>query len=103
MIRNIHTEINKEMEHEHHTHQLKFKNLFINTNQELVVFMPRSCHVCRSEGFQALTRLTVSLNDKSIIATLDITDNGLLQEGQVSLSSSAQKKLSCKEGDTLVI
>ena len=77
----------------HHIHELIFKNLHIDTNQELVVFMPASCHVCKSEGFQALTRVTVSFDNKSIIATLNVTNDGLLREGEISLSESAAKKL----------
>lgn len=87
----------------HHTHQLIFKNLFIDTNQELVVFMPRSCHVCKSEGFQALTRLTVTLNGNNIVADLNVTEDGLLKEGEISLSLSAIKKLGCVEGDALEV
>lgn len=94
----------KEQHHNgHHTHQLTFRNLFIDTNQELVVFMPRNCHVCKSEGFQALTRLTVSLNGNSIIADLNVTEDGLLKEGEISLSLSAIKKLGCIEGDALEV
>lgn len=94
----------KQQDHNgHHVHQLVFKNLFIDTNQELVVFMPRSCHVCRSEGFQALTRLTISLNGKSIVADLNVTEDGLLEEGEISLSVSAIKKLCCNEGDVLEV
>lgn len=94
----------KQQHHsEYHTHQLIFRNLFIDTNQELVVFMPRSCHVCKSEGFQALTRLTVSLNGNSIIADLNVTEDGLLKEGEISLSLSAIKKLGCIEGDALEV
>ncbi len=88
---------------EHHVHQLSFKNLFIDTNQELVVFMPRSCHVCKSEGFRALTRVTVSFKNKSIIAALNITNDRLLQEGQISLSESAIRKLNVREGDLLQV
>lgn len=88
---------------EGHIHQLAFKNLGIDTNQELVVFMPASCHVCKSEGFQALTRVTVSLNGKSIIAALNVTSDGLLPEGEISLSESAAKKLAVQEGDWLSV
>ncbi|MGL1400034.1 hypothetical protein ACSTI4_23860, partial [Vibrio parahaemolyticus] len=68
-------------------------NLGIDTNQELVVFMPASCHVCKSEGFQALTRLSISFHGFSIIAGLNITSDGLLKEGEISLSKSAIEKL----------
>jgi thymidine phosphorylase len=88
---------------EKHRHLLTFKNLHIDTNQELVVFMPASCHVCKSEGFQALTRVTVSLNDKSIIAALNVTSDGLLAEGEISLSESAAIKLAVQEGDLLSV
>ena len=90
-------------EHKHNMHLLKFKSLGIDTNQELVVFMPASCHVCKSEGFQALTRVTVSFNNKSIIATFNVTNNGLLQEGEISLSESAAKKLGVQEADLLSV
>ena len=88
---------------EKHQHLLTFKNLHIDTNQELVVFMPASCHVCKSEGFQALTRVIVSLNDKNIIAALNVTSDGLLAEGEISLSESAAIKLAVQDGDLLSV
>jgi len=91
------------MEHTHNTHLLQFKPLGIDTNQELVVFMPASCHVCKSEGFHALTRVTVSFESKSIIAALNVTNDGLLKEGEISLSESAVKKLGVQEGAFLQV
>lgn len=99
----VHHQHKKTNFREEHIHQLIFKNLFIDTNQELVVFMPASCHVCKSEGFQALTRVTVSFNNKSIIATLNVTNDGILQEGEISLSESAAKKLDVQQGDLLMV
>ena len=84
-------------------HSLLFKDLGIDTNQELVVFMPASCHVCKSEGFQALTRLSVSFNGSAIIAALNITTDGLLNEGEISLSKSAIQKLQVKDNDLLQV
>jgi thymidine phosphorylase len=69
-----------EVINQHTKHSLRFRDLGIDTNQELVVFMPASCHVCKSEGFQALTRLSVSFNGSTIIAGLNITSDDLLQE-----------------------
>jgi thymidine phosphorylase len=91
------------MNEEHISHQLVFKNLQIDTNQELVVFMPANCLVCKSEGFQALTRVTVSTDIVSIVATLDITGNSLLNDGEISLSQSASRKLDCKNGSLLSV
>ena len=87
----------------HQTHILHYKELAIDTNQELVVYMPRNCHICRSEGFQSLTRLNVEVNGKIIVANLNITDNGLLGEGQIGLSFSAAKKLEVNNGDVLTV
>lgn len=88
---------------QHTKHSLRFRNLAIDTNQELVVFMPSSCHVCKSEGFQALTRLSISFNGSTIIAALNITSDGLLNEGEISLSKSAIQKLNVREGDLLQV
>lgn len=99
----VHHQHKKTNFREEHIHQLIYKDLFIDTNQELVVFMPASCHVCKSEGFQALTRVTVSFNDKSIIATLNVTNDGILHEGEISLSESAAKKLDAQQGDLLQV
>ena len=66
-------------QNEKRVHKLVFINLFIDTNQELVVFMPRSCHVCKSEGFQALTRLTISFNEKSIVDLIELQKYNPLQ------------------------
>ncbi len=40
-----------------HSHNsLTVKNLGIDTYRENIVFMRADCHICRSEGFTALTR-----------------------------------------------
>ena len=87
----------------HQTHILRYKELAIDTNQELVVYMPRNCHVCRSEGFQSLTRLNVEVKGKTIVANLNITDNGLLKEGELGLSFSAAKKLEVSDGEVISV
>jgi thymidine phosphorylase len=88
---------------EHIKHTLLFKDLGIDTNQEFVVFMPSSCHVCKLEGFQALTRLTISLNRSTIVATLNIISSDLLKEGEISLSTKAIEKLKVKDNDLLQV
>lgn len=88
---------------EHINHTLLFKDLGIDTNQEFVVFMPSNCHICKSEGFQALTRLSVSLDRSTIVATLNILSSDLLKEGEISLSKSAIQKLKVKDNDLLQV
>ena len=48
------------------------KRMGIDTYQETVVYMRADCYVCRSEGFEAHTRVQVSLGKKSVIATLNV-------------------------------
>ena len=88
---------------EPHTNLLKFKDLGIDTNQEMVAFMSRTCNICKAEGFQALTRVTVTANGNKVFATLNVTDGNLLGEGEISLSKSAAQKLMVKVGDKIEV
>ena len=54
----------KNLHMHNHKDDLRYKDIWIDTNQELVIYMPESCHVCKSEGFQALTRVEVWFKKK---------------------------------------
>tara|TARA_R110002072_G_scaffold166080_1_gene319300 strand:+ start:7768 stop:9258 length:1491 start_codon:yes stop_codon:yes gene_type:complete len=84
-------------------HELKFKRLGINTQHEHVVYMRENCHVCKSEGFEALTRIIVANGDKQIVANLNIVHSKLLDVGEISLSESGIKALSVKDGDQIQV
>lgn len=84
-------------------HILRYKELAIDTNQELVVYMPYDCTLCKSEGFHALTRLAVSFNGSTVYTDLNVTRSGLLHEGEVGLSLSAENKLGVKENDAVIV
>ncbi|MAT54081.1 MAG: thymidine phosphorylase [Saprospirales bacterium] len=81
--------------------RLKLKRLGIDTQREYFVYMRSDCHICISEGFEALTRIEVTVNGKTIIATLNVLYGELLQSGEASLSESAWKAVSAKEGETI--
>lgn len=81
--------------------QLKLKWLGIDTYKEAVIYMRRDCHICKSEGFEAQTRINVTLGDHSILATLNYIDNGLLVGQQASLSKYAWNVLNAKECDVI--
>ncbi|TGM53317.1 thymidine phosphorylase family protein [Leptospira adleri] len=81
------------------TETLYLKNLGIDTNQEYVVFLRRDCPVCKSEGFVALNRIEVTVGNKTIIASLNIIENKILQRGEAGLSESAWNAVKAKEGD----
>lgn len=65
--------------------------------------MRSDCHVCKSEGFSALTRIKVYKNGKSIIATLNVTYNELLGHGEAGLSIIAAERLGANDGDTISV
>lgn len=82
---------------------LKYKSLGIYTQNENVVYMRQDCHVCISEGFEALTRIRVSNMSTSVIASLHIITSDVLRRGEIGLSQIAAKKLKVSEGETLYV
>lgn len=71
----------------------------IDTHQHAVVFMRKDCHVCRAEGFNAMTRVRVCTESKSITATLITVSEDFLSHQQAGLSESAWQMLEAKEGE----
>jgi thymidine phosphorylase len=83
------------------SNKLKLKRLGIDTQKEFVVYMRADCHICISEGFEAMTRLEVRVKEKTIIATLNVLRSELLGHDEGSLSESAWKSLDANEGDEI--
>lgn len=88
------------MPHSHTPNSLVLKRLGIDTHQEAVVYMRADCHVCRSEGFEAHSRVQVITNRRTIIATLNILHDGLLAPDEAGLSEAAWRLLSPQVGET---
>lgn len=85
------------------TNQLKLKRPGIYTRNEHNVYMREDCDVCLSEGFEALTRIRVSLGDKNVIASLNMVNSDILAPDEIGLSENAIEALGAKEGDILSI
>ena len=83
--------------------KLKLVRLGIYTKNEFIIYMHEDCFVCKSEGFEASTRVLVSAHNQSIIATLDIIRSDILKYSQASLSESAWEHLGVKEGDEITL
>lgn len=83
------------------TNSLSLVRLGIDTQKEFVVFMRKDCHICKSEGFEAHNRILTTVKGKSIIATLNIINDGILKMGEASLSESAWQTLKAKKGDKI--
>jgi len=85
----------------HQTNKLIFKRLGIHTQHEHFAYMREDCHVCVSEGFEALTRIRITNGKMSIVANLNVVRSEILQPGEISLSESAITSLGVKEGETI--
>ena len=83
--------------------KLKFKRLGIDTQHEHIAYMREDCHVCLSEGFEALTRIQVASGDRIIVANLNVVRTELLKQGEIGLSESAMKALKVKEGEVITV
>ena len=75
-----------------HNH-LRLVRAGIDTYQQPVVYMHRDCHVCRAEGFTALTRVLVRCGDREVVATLNVVDNERFGLDAAALSEAAWKAL----------
>jgi thymidine phosphorylase len=89
----------KDQRHGQKTHELRLRRLGIDTHQEAVIYMRDDCHVCRSEGFEAQSRILVGNNSGSIVATLNVVRSRLLAPGEAGLSETAWQLLNAAEGE----
>lgn len=78
---------------------LKLVRLGIDTQQEFIVFIPANCFIYKSEGFEASTQIIVSLNKRSIVATINMVHSNILKNCEASLSESAWERLGATKGD----
>lgn len=83
--------------------ELRVRRLGIDTHQQPVAFMPRDCHVCRSEGFSALSRIELVKGTRRVIATLMVVDGRWIAGGEVGLSESACRLLGAQEGESVAV
>jgi thymidine phosphorylase len=79
--------------------RLPLRRLGIDTYQEPVLYMHRDCHVCRSEGFEAQSRVEVALNGHTIVATLNVVNGDFLSPHEAGLSEAAWRLLHANDGD----
>lgn len=83
--------------------KLVLKYLGINTYKEPIVYMREDSLICKSEGFNAQARVLVTLNNRFIIATLNMIETDLLACNEASLSHYAWDLLAAKNGDEITI
>lgn len=76
---------------------LQARPIGIDTFQEPVIYMRSDCAVCRSEGFQARSRVLVSSGERALIATVNVVNADWLAHGEAGLSQAAWTRLGAKE------
>jgi thymidine phosphorylase len=83
------------------TGHMLLKRAGVDTYLEPVVYMRADCAVCRSEGFEAQTRVWVQVGNRRILATLNVvTEIGWLEPGYVALSEAAWRRLDPRPDET---
>ena len=78
---------------------LAIRRIGIDTWRENVVFLHRDCPVVRAAGFQALSKVTVQANGRSIAAVLNVVDDARIVEPcEFGLSEDAFARLGVAAG-----
>ena len=89
--------------HKQNKNTLSVKRMNIDTYRQPVLYMREDCHICRSEGFEALSKISVSNGKKTIVGTLNIIRDSLLQSGELGLSDAAWRQLGAVENETVYL
>ena len=75
----------------------------ILTYQSPVVYMRVDCEICRSEGFEAQTRVEIEWDGRTVIATVHHVAAEWLGHGEAGLSEPAWRALGLSGGEMLAI
>jgi thymidine phosphorylase len=74
--------------------RLSLRRMSIDTYHENVAYMHQDCEIYRTEGFKALSKVEVCANGASILATLNVVENGdFLTCNELGLSNAAFAQL----------
>lgn len=83
---------------------LAARRVGIDTYRENVVYLRRDCPVYRAEGFQALSKVEVRANGRTIFAVLNVVDDDrLIGACELGLSEEAFAQLGVTEGEPVHI
>ncbi|MCE9625167.1 MAG: thymidine phosphorylase family protein [Deltaproteobacteria bacterium] len=82
---------------------LVLRKVGIDTYHENVAYLPMGCEICKSQGFGALSKIQIHGGGHSILATLNMTENGLVSPGEIGLSHIAMERLGLTEGSHVTL
>ncbi|MEN8175511.1 MAG: thymidine phosphorylase family protein [Pseudomonadota bacterium] len=78
---------------------MRARRVAIDTYREHVAYLNRECAVYRAEGFQALAKVEVSAEGRSILAVLNVVDDeAIVAAGELGLSEEAFSHLGVAPG-----
>lgn len=77
---------------------LRIRRLGIDTYRQPICYLRQDCPVCRSEGFEAQSRVKVDGPRESLVCTLNTVRDGLLEEDEIGLSEIGFHMLGLPEG-----
>jgi thymidine phosphorylase len=84
--------------------RLAVRRVAIDTYHENVAYLNRDCAVYRAEGFQALSKVEVRSNGRSILATVNVVDDAAIVGcTELGLSEEAFRQLGVEDGHTVAI
>jgi thymidine phosphorylase len=79
--------------------ELRIRRVAIDTWRESVVYLHRDCEAVRAAGFQALSKVMVRANGRSISAVLNVVDDdAILRPDELGLSEDAFVRLQAEAG-----
>ncbi|MEQ1438754.1 thymidine phosphorylase family protein [Fontimonas sp. SYSU GA230001] len=80
---------------------VRLRRAGIDTYQSPVIYMRGDSAVCRSEGFEAQSRVEIVRNQHRLVATLNVVSADWLAADEAALSEVAWRLLGAHEGDTV--
>ncbi len=87
-----------------HNKRLRLKRVGIDTYRENVVFMNRNCCVYRAAGFQAMSKVKITADGRTILAVLNVVLNDLMvAPEELGLSEQAFQQLGLPEGTRVCV
>jgi len=83
---------------------LSLKQVAIDTYMENVAYLHRECEIYRAEGFQALSKIKITANNKTVYAVLNVVDDSnIVTSTELGLSEQAFYQLNANVGDPVSV
>ena len=83
--------------------QLKITRVALDTGRENVVVISRRSRALRPEVFRGFSRVEVRCNSRVMLATLLLTDNGLVAPDELGLSDPAFRRFAEPAGSLVTV